>query len=201
METVSKMRKKALKDNFSSFFNYISNLLSLSQEGKEALSDILEKKTYDKEHLLLKEGAVCRNLYFIESGIAKVFYLKDGKEIVHWLGAENSIAVSISSFLTQQPSLLNIELLERSTIISIPYECLEKLYKASHEIERMGRLLTNNALILMQQRFDDLHFSKASERYERLLVQQPTLIQRVPLSAIASFIGISQETLSRIRHS
>lgn len=200
METVSKMREKALKDNFSSFFNYINNLLSLSEEGKEALSEILKKETYDKGYILLKEGAICRNFYFIESGIAKVFYLKDGKEIVHWLGAENTIAVSISSFLTQQPSLLNIELLERSTIISVPYEGLEKLYKESHEIESMGRLLTNSALILMQQRFDDLHFTKASERYERLLRVNPTLIQRVPLGTIASFIGISQETLSRIRH-
>lgn len=200
MKAFSEIQQKSIHEDFSSFFNYVAGFQSISTEGQEALKGILIKSTFPKGHLLLREGQVSAHLHFIEKGLAKVYYLKDGKEIVHWLGAENSVAVSITSFLSRKPSLQYIELLESSTIISVPFEALEKLYNQFHEVERFGRLLTGHALILMQQRFEDLHFSTARERYENLLKENPALLQRVPLYTIASFIGISQETLSRIRH-
>lgn len=76
---------------------------------------------------------------------------------------------------------------------------LEQLYISFHEIERMGRLIVSYGLTLMQQRFDDLHFASAAERYEKLLQTNPSLLQRVSLGHIASYLGITQETLSRIR--
>jgi len=92
-----------------------------------------------------------------------------------------------------------VELLEPSLLWAIPYKRLEDLYNSYHEIERFGRLLVSHGLILVQQRFDDLHFASALERYKKMLQQNPSFIQRVPLSMIASYLGISQETLSRIR--
>jgi CRP-like cAMP-binding protein len=127
------------------------------------------------------------------------FYFKEGKDITDWLSAEGTFAGSMISFLTQLPDVRGIELLEPSLLWSFGHEDLEKLYKQYHEIERLGRLLSNHAYILVQQRFDDLLFTTSMERYHKLLQQNPTIIQRVPLGMIASYLGITQETLSRIR--
>jgi hypothetical protein len=79
------------------------------------------------------------------------------------------------------------------------HDDLERLYKHHHDIERLGRLLVSFGLIQLQQRFDDLHFATAAQRYRTLLDSNPSFIRRVPLGMIASYLGVTQETLSRIR--
>jgi CRP-like cAMP-binding protein len=181
------------------FFQTIDQFIRLSAEGKSALSFILRKEEHPKGHLLLKPNSICRRLYFIEQGLTRTFYYKDGKDVTDWLSAENTFAVSMISFLTQTPDVRGIELLEPSVLWSFTYADLETLYQQYHEIERLGRLLTNHAYSLVQQRFDDLVFSTATKRYQKLVQYNPSLLQRVPLGMIASYLGITQETLSRIR--
>jgi CRP-like cAMP-binding protein len=108
-------------------------------------------------------------------------------------------ACSIISFLTRQPDRRGIELLEDSVLWGMHHDELEQLYKHHHDIERLGRLLVSFGLIQLQQRFDDLHFATAAQRYRTLMDTNPSFIQRVPLGMIASYLGITQETLSRIR--
>ncbi|MBN8856435.1 MAG: hypothetical protein BGO55_16715 [Sphingobacteriales bacterium 50-39] len=108
-------------------------------------------------------------------------------------------ACSIISFLTRQPDRRGIELLEDAVLWGLHCDELEKLYKHYHDIERLGRLLVSFGLIQLQQRFDDLHFATAAQRYRTLIDTNPSFIQRVPLGMIASYLGITQETLSRIR--
>jgi CRP-like cAMP-binding protein len=181
------------------FFKTIAHFINLSDEGKAAFSAVLQHEERPKGHLLLKPNAVCRRIYFIEHGLTRTFYYKDGKDVTDWLSAENSFAGSMISFLTQTPDVRGVELLEASVLWSFAHGDLEKLYNRFHEIERLGRLLTNHAYILVQQRFDDLLFTTAIQRYNKLLQQHPSLIRRVPLGMIASYLGITQETLSRIR--
>jgi CRP-like cAMP-binding protein len=181
------------------FFQTISQFLQLSAEGKDAFSLILRKEVHPKGHLLLKPNSICRRIFFIEHGLTRTFYFKEGKEVTDWLSAENTFAGSMISFLTQTPDMRGIELLEPSALWSFSHEDLEKLYHRYHEIERLGRLLTTHAYILVQQRFDDLLFSTAAERYQKILQHNPSFLQRVPLGMIASYLGITPETLSRIR--
>jgi CRP-like cAMP-binding protein len=181
------------------FFQAIDQFLKLSAEGKNAFSSILRKEEHAKGHLLLKPNSICRRVYFIEQGLTRTFYYKDGKDVTDWLSAENAFAGSMISFLTQTPDVRGVELLEPSVLWSFAYNDLEALYQHSHEIERLGRLLSSHAYILVQHRFDDLLFSSATERYRKLLQHNPTFLQRVPLGMIASYLGITQETLSRIR--
>jgi CRP-like cAMP-binding protein len=182
-----------------SFFNYIRSFMHLSGEGQELLAGQLQRLELPKGHLLVRAGTVCHYIYFIETGLTRTFYVKEGKDVTDWISPENSIACSIVSFLTRRPDVRNIELLEPSVLWALAWHDLEKLYSRSHEIDRLGRLLVSNGLIQMQQRFDDLHFATAQERYHKLLDEYPTLVQRVPLGMIASYLGITQETLSRIR--
>lgn len=173
--------------------------MQLSAESRDALASILRKMELPRDHLLVKQDSVCRYIYFIESGLTRTFYYKDGKDVTDWLSAEGNFACSIISFLTCKPDRRGIELLEDSILWGLHHDDLERLYKQYHEIERLGRLLVSFGLIQLQQRFDDLHFATAAQRYQTLMDTNPTFIQRVPLGMIASYLGITQETLSRIR--
>lgn len=180
-------------------FGFISQFTRLSPESREALASICERMEFPKGHVLLRPGAICHYIYYIESGLTRTYYIKDGKEVTDWISRENTIAVSLISFLTRKPDIRGIELLEPASILALPFQGLEALYQKFHEIERLGRLLVSFGAIQMQQRFDELHFVTAHQRYQGLLETHPDLIQRVPLGMIASYLGVTQETLSRIR--
>src|SRR5215472_17393070 len=102
-----------------SFFNFINGITLLSGEAHEALAASLERMELPKGHQLLRPGAVCHYLYFIERGLTRTWYIKDGKEVTDWISAEDSVAVSIISFLTHQPDRRGIELLEDSVFYAL----------------------------------------------------------------------------------
>ena len=181
------------------FFETISKFTTLSAESRKELASVVKSLELPKGHVLVKPDSICSHLYFIERGLTRTFYFKDGKDVTDWLSPENSFAVSVISFITQQPDRRGIELLEPSILYSIAYYEFEKLSAKHHDIERLIRHLVSSGLIQLQRKFDDLHFSTAQQRYQTLMNEHPTLIQRVPLGMIASYLGITQETLSRIR--
>jgi CRP-like cAMP-binding protein len=183
----------------NAFINAVSAISPLSEQSLTALAHLAIRQELPKGSQLVKENTVCERVYFIEKGLARTYYYKDGKDVTDWLGAEGAIVGSIVSFLTQKPGRRVVELLEPSIVWSVTFKGLELLYARYHEIERLGRMLANTGIILLQERFDHLHFSTALERYEKLLADNPSFVQRVPLGMIASYLGISQETLSRIR--
>lgn len=181
------------------FFAYTSKLANLSEESKEALATEANYLQLPKGHVLLRPGAVCHYLYFVEQGLTRTYYIKDGKDVTDWISTENSFAISIVSFISRQPDVRGIELLEDSILWGISGQAVEKLCAQYHEIEHLYRMLVSVGTIQMQQRFDELHFATAQQRYHTLMEQHPTLINRVPLGMLASYLGITQETLSRIR--
>lgn len=181
------------------FFQTVSQFTNLSAGSKQELSSSLERMELRKGHIIVKSDTICNNLYFIESGLTRTYYLKDRKDVTDWISDENSFACSIISFITRKPDRRIIEVLETSVLFSLHYNDLENLCSKHHDIERLFRQLVNFGLVQLQQKFDDLHFSTALQRYQTLMTNHPTFIQRVPLGMIASYLGITQETLSRIR--
>lgn len=181
------------------FFRATSQFTRLSSESAGALRAALKKSEFAKGHVLVRQDSVCNYLYFIEKGLTRTFYVKDGKDVTDWISAENSFSCSIISFITRKPDRRIIELLESSTVFSIHHNDLENLYAKYHDIERLGRLIISSGLVQMQKKIDDLHFVTAAQRYHNLMETTPKIILRVPLGMIASYLGISQETLSRIR--
>lgn len=181
------------------FFDVVTSFTQLSAEGRDGLSAILKPMEFPKGHMLVKQHSICQYIFFIERGLTRTFYYKDDKDVTDWLSAENMFACSIISFLTRKPDRRGIELLEDSMLWGLHHDDLEKLYQRHHDVERWGRLLVNQGLIQLQQRFDDLHFATAAQRYQTLMDTNATFIQRAPLGIIASYLGITQETLSRIR--
>lgn len=178
---------------------HIKGYAPLSDEAEQALYDCFEQVVLAKNQYLLTEGKVCRHLYFLEKGALRGYYNLDGKEVTHWFGFENDFVTSFHSFITQEPAVENLQLLEGSILWSISKETLTELFNRFHDIERLVRIAYEKYYIRLEERYVNAQFKTAAERYSQLLQEAPHIPERVPLGHIASYLGISQETLSRIR--
>jgi len=187
------------KTVLETLFNHINNISPLSEEAQHALSADFRKVEKQKGEFLLKEGSICKNLYFLERGCLRGFYLLEEKEITHWFAFENDFVTSFHSFITRKASLENIQLLEGSVLWSISHDALYALYDRFPEIERLGRISCEKYYIRLEERYVNSQFKTAGERYLDLINSNPLMLQRVSLGYVASFLAISQETLSRIR--
>ena len=152
-----------------------------------------------KDHYLLKEETVSDYLYYIEKGVARIYYYKSEKEITEWIAMDGQFFLSITSYFQRVPSHLIIQTLEASVVYGIHYDDFMNLADRYHDIERLLRKMVTGSLILSQIRMDSIQFESAQQRYEKLLRTSPQIVQRVPLTYIASFLGVTLETLSRIR--
>jgi CRP-like cAMP-binding protein len=179
---------------------YFERYTPISLEAKTELAGTVKIIKTCKGQILLHQGNVCRNLYIIKNGFLRGYYFQDGKEFTSWFAFENDVAASMYSFVTQKPGYESIEALEDSTLYSIEYNQLQYFYKKYMEINLIGRLFTEKYYISLEERKNSLQFQSAKDRYEGLLEKQPRLLQRASLGMIASYLGISQETLSRIRN-
>lgn len=183
----------------SAFIDYISSYTSLSTALVQDLQDLIEIDVYTKGHMLLNEGRVCHRLYFLETGTARTFYYRDGKDITSWIYPEKIPFTSWSSFLSGSPSFEYIEVLEEASVVSITSAQLESLYEKHPSFERFGRRLVEEQLHFLDQFYKGYLFMTAREKYDLLHAIFPDVTLRVNLGHIASFLGVSQETLSRIR--
>lgn len=176
------------------------NLISpLSDESMDHFLDAWKYWQLPKNSVLLREQSVSDYLYYIEKGVARIYYHKNDKEITEWLAMDNEFFLSITSYFMRTPSHLGIETLEASEVYGIHHNDFMRLAEAHHDVERLLRKMVTASLILSQTRMDSIQFETAQQRYDRLLKNSPHIIQRVPLSYIASFLGVTLETLSRIR--
>lgn len=171
----------------------------LSQENEKALLSAIQRIECRPKTLLQEQDKICNRIYFVEKGIARTFYYKNGKDITYWIALENDFVGSMSSYFMREPSNKMVETIENCILWEFEYQKLEGLFSTNQELEKVGRLFANYGISLMEKRFDNLHFNTAQERYDILIKQQPEILQRTPLGMIASYLGITQETLSRVR--
>lgn len=163
------------------------------------LQQFMEPLHFPKHHLLHHEHTVCYHAFFIEKGGVRVFHHKEGKDITSHFAFEMESVTAVDSMLRGDKSMYNIELLEESWLHAVTYEDMEKFFQMSIRHERLGRLFMQEAYVELVERIEDIQFHSAQERYDALLKKRPYLLQRVPLKHISSYLGITQETLSRIR--
>lgn len=178
---------------------HLSHILSISKVLENEINSIVKEINVSKNTILVNHKERCRNLFFIQKGLVRGYYYDEGKEITNWFAQEEEFATSFYSFITNEPSTETIEALEDCQLIQISSNDLQELYKKFPETERIGRIITENYYIKLEERFLNIQFRSAKERYQNLLLKNPSLLQRASLGQIATYLGITQETLSRIR--
>jgi len=181
-------------DSLSTKLNEIS---PLSEPSESELLNAWKYWAVPKDHFLVRQNSIADYIYFINKGSVRIYYRKHEKEVTEWIAMDQQF--SLTSFYMRAPSQLIIQTIEFSEIYGIHYNDLMSLVDKHRDVERLLRNMMTGGFIMSQQRIFSIQFESARKRYEKLLAEQPNIIQRVPLAYIASFLGISSETLSRIR--
>lgn len=171
----------------------------ISEKSLKKLASILTCTEVKKGTLFLNEGEVSRQIGYVHKGLIRQFYYKNNKDLTEHFAYEDHLFLCIESFLLQKPSYLMVEALENTTIYGLPYDGLQMLTEQDREIEVLYRTILEKSLILSQIKTDSFRFETANERYIRLMKEHPGIIQRAPLSHIASYLLMTPETLSRVR--
>lgn len=183
----------------SSLFDYFSQFQKLRPKAEEAISNICSEVHIPKNKDLQPIGHTCRTIYFVKKGLCRIYYYKDGLDITESFAFENSLIARVESLFTGKPSKKGIQTLEDSDFIGINSPALFDLYDQFPEIERLFRKIFEAAYVDTVNRIESMQFHTAEERYKELIRNSPDLLQRVPLKHIASYLGITQVSLSRIR--
>ncbi|MFA8434281.1 MAG: Crp/Fnr family transcriptional regulator [Marinifilaceae bacterium] len=162
---------------------------------KECITDV----KHSKGHILLRADKIENSIYFIKKGIVRAFADLSDNEITFWFGKEGDPVISMKSYIENKKGYEYIELLEDCELYELKTTKLQQLFKDSTDIANWGRKLAEKELIKTEERLIARQFRTATERYNDLLKDHPDLIQRVQLGYIASYLGITQVSLSRIR--
>lgn len=172
---------------------------TMTHEELDTLESILVPKKFAKGEMILKEGDVCENIYYIDKGLVRQFYYKNEKELTEHIGAEGEIFMCIESLFREEPTKLQVEALEPCQLYLIPKHRLEQVALHNVNIQILYRKILEESLIVSQVHADLLRFETAQNRYLRLCKLKPQVVLRAPLVYIASYLQMTPETLSRVR--
>ena len=174
---------------------------TMTLEELDLLESILVPMKFNKNQLILKEGEICENIYYINQGLIRQFYFKNGKEVTEHLGENRTIFMCIESLFKEEPTKLQVEAIEPSFIYALPKKNLEAVALHNVNIQILYRKILEESLILSQVHADLVRFETAQDRYKKMCKLMPQVVLRAPLLYIASYLQMTPETLSRVRSS
>lgn len=172
---------------------------ALSNEALSLLANVCTVVEHAKGTVLIHADKIEPFFYILQNGIARAYSDGENQQITFWFGQKGDILFSFNSYITNSPGYENIELLANSTLIRVKLNDLFLLYEQNLEIANWGRKIAERELIATERRLIDRAFKGAAERYRDFIAQSPELIKKVALKHIASYLGVTQVTLSRIR--
>ncbi|MCY4779555.1 Crp/Fnr family transcriptional regulator [Sphingobacterium sp. UT-1RO-CII-1] len=156
-------------------------------------------KKFTRKQIVLETGHYSKNVFFVESGLVRLFYYKGGRDITHFFFGEKRFLATSESVFYNNASIYGIEAVEDSIIRIIPYSLIEELAADSIAVNKLIQSILLESLVAFSSRLHALQFESAQERYHQLLRSNPDILLRAPLGDIASYLGVSQQTLSVIR--
>lgn len=171
----------------------------LSDNALSLLAVNIKLVTYKRGTILIHAEKVEKYFYIMESGIARAYSDGENQQITFWFGQVGDVLLSYNSYINNKPGYENIELLEEANLYQIKLSDLFALYDEHLDLANWGRKIAEWELIATEQRLIDRSFKDASQRYRDFITQSPELVKRVALKHIASYLGVTQVTLSRIR--
>lgn len=177
----------------------LNTIYPLSPGLTRYLTEKLKHKLLGKKEMLLQAGQVSRHIYFIKKGLFRCYYLQNGEEVCAKFLKEGDIVVSATSFFLQKESNEYIQAIEESSVWYICFDELQYIYAHFPEFNNIARQLSIKSYLLSEQRISFIRMKLASERYKAMLQNFPEMVLRVPAKYMASYLSVSEETLSRIR--
>ena len=178
---------------------FIEKRVSLEEAAWQEMQAFLKVKELKRKDHFLKQGEVCRHIGFIVKGYVRLYFLVDGEEVTKDFNFENAFCGSYASFSLQQPSRFNVVAMENTTLYLLGRDELFSLYEKYPSMQKFGRLAVEHMFIRKELREASFLLDSAEERYHQAIANEPQLLQRVPLKYLASYLGVTAETVSRIR--
>ncbi len=188
-----------MTDDFESLRRAIHSTSPITAADWKLFKPGLQYKRLRKGDYFVEEGKTYRYIGFVLRGALRAYHLVEGEEVNCNFYFEGQWPKAYHSFLTSRPSRIWIRAMEDCDLFLVPYDHLQNMFKKSKSWERFGRIASENAFVAAQERSDMLLLDKPGLRYHHLCMRQPELLERVPLYHIASYIGVKQPSLSRIR--
>ncbi len=178
---------------------HIEKIVSLNEEEWKVLKNGIEKESYSKGDLILSEGEHCDFIAFVQTGLFRFYTMKEENEKVIEFWFPLDFFSDYRSFLTNTPTNFYIEAMQPGTIWKIKRTYMNKLYEESINFNKLGRIVSEQLFLMKALRLDSFLTDSPKERYLQLLIKDPKILQAVPQYMIASYLGITAESLSRIR--
>ena len=177
----------------------LDKIYPLPESSKRMSKEQITEIEHPKGHILLRADKIETSIYFIKKGIVRAYANPGGNEITFWFGKEGDTIISMKSYIDNKEGYENVELLEDCELYLLKTKELQNLFEKDLYIANWGRKFAEQELIKTEERLISRQFRTATERYKELMKKNPDLLQRVQLGYIASYLGITQVSLSRIR--
>ncbi len=184
---------------FEGFYKYTEPIIRFTDKEKAILESAFTFSQVPKKFKLTEEGKIARELYFIVKGLVRLYYTKDGEEITGFIFRENLFASSYESFLRQTPSIQTLETIEDCDLLVITHRALEELYETLPKMNILARKVAEQRFINGQMILSSFILDSPEERYRKFEEQNGDLLLRVPHHIIASYLGMTPVSMSRIR--
>ncbi|OSZ78455.1 cyclic nucleotide-binding protein [Chitinophagaceae bacterium IBVUCB1] len=178
---------------------YIQHYFDARAEDLSAIASAFSYKAIHKSDYLLKEGRICTQLSFIKQGLVRIYSTQNDKEVTQWISISGYFVTELSSFIFNTPARWNIQALTDCELYTIDKDQYEKLGLQIPEWHKLEKLFIAKCFIILEERVNSFLFMTAEERYNQLLSINPELFNQVPLQYLASMLGMTPETLSRLR--
>jgi CRP-like cAMP-binding protein len=201
VEELINQHDKKMKESIATFLNSVSALCPrVTKDELNYLQSELTITELKSKHFYIHANTIQKEIGFVFSGLLRAFYIdKDGNEISVSFTNEGKYATHYAAFITQTPSKYYFQCIEPSILINLPYAHIQEGYNKFPNLERYGRLISEEVLKMQQKRIESFLFENAEIRYLEFVKENPDLFNRVSLSHLASFLGIERQSLTRIR--
>jgi CRP-like cAMP-binding protein len=177
---------------------FIANYVALSDVETDSIAGRFKRKAVKKNEYLLREGQVCKDIVFVQKGCLRLYNISNDIETSVWFSFEHTSAIEIASFISGEPTNYFIQAIEDSEILFLPKAELNKLYQTHPKMQEMMKNFLEDVVLNLINRFTSLQRDTAEKRYIDLL-SKPAYLQKIPQKYLASFIGVTPTSLSRIR--
>jgi CRP-like cAMP-binding protein len=190
-----------MSDQFKNIQQVISSYIEISDEEWAYYSSMLQIKTLKKKTMLLSEGTICKEVFFVNSGLLRIYFVDNkGEEKTFHFALEKTFATDYKSFLKGIPSNYSIQAMEDTKVLVMPFEMVQDGYTKLRFGEKLGRRIAEDYFCMFNDKIQAIYTQNPLERYNSLTASFPNIFQRVPQHLIASYLNISSVHLSRLKN-